>query len=157
MLIQPDVLELLADTLEGIVVPSADNSHEATILLFHGEDKALTQAKTPLIELNLFEKDDEAMVIVHSALGMVELREVEEIRICDATEEIAIFARAIAGSVSVCTVSSRGVLQVYLNIPRSVTEKELADLDEKDLRAAVALKVFTENARVFSAGVKSAR
>jgi hypothetical protein len=96
-------------------------------------------------------------VIVHSALGMVELHDVEEIRICDATEEIAIFARAIAGSVSVCTVSSRGVLQVYMNIPRSVTETELADLDEKDLRAAVALKVFTENARVFTAGVKSAR
>jgi hypothetical protein len=48
-------------------------------------------------------------------------------------------------------------LQVYMNIPRSVTETELADLDEKDLRAAVALKVFTENARVFTAGVKSAR
>jgi hypothetical protein len=86
---------------------------------------------------------------------MVELHEVEEIRIAPSTREAAFLGRARSGKISMVTVSSRGVLQVYSNIARSVSKKELAEIGDEDLRAAVALKVFSEDARIFTNGASA--
>ena len=156
MLIKQRLLDALSETLEGLAVgapPSRKKKQEATVLLYAPGEK--TARQTPVLEISLFESETGCTLIVNSALGMVELHEVEEVRVSPATREAAFFGRQRAGKMSMVTVSSRGVLQVYSNITRSVSKKELGDIGDEDLRAAVALKVFSDDARVFTNGAST--
>lgn len=165
MLIRPELIDALAETLEGLAVSApngvaeseeSNTRIESSILLFHprsnttGNEKQGRLQETPLLEINFFESDERTMIIVHSALGMVEMHGVEEVRLLEATREAAFLARGASGKTSMLTVSAQGVLQVYSNISQEIEGKELEDLSEEDLRAAVALKVFLGNARVFT-------
>jgi hypothetical protein len=164
MLLQPELIEALAETLEGLLLPNADaSSHDATILVFHPRDKKDAKqavagkhnaSSTPLLEINLSEQNDQCNAVIHSALGMLELRDIEEVRLSPSTEEAALFLHTSEPLVTVVTISSHGVLQVYANVPRSVSARDLSDLAEEDLRAAVALKIFSEGARVFTSAAR---
>ncbi len=147
MLFRKELIEALAETLEGIILPSI--GAEQTIVLFHTRDKK-SEKSQPILEIVMSENVLQTSVVIHSALGMMELRQVEEVRLSNSTEEAAFFMRAIEAAVSVVTISSRGVLQVYQNVPARVRERELSELDETDLRAAVALKIFAEGAQIFT-------
>lgn len=164
MLLEPKLIERLADILEGIPVSHAPKQpaegHEASVLVFHSgrpkDGAGPVAGESPLLEINLFETDREATVMVHSALGMVELHGLDEIRILEATEEAAFFSHSASAhgdahgeQVSMLTISSHGVIQVYMNVPQTLADMELTDVADHDLRAAVALKVFGEHAEVF--------
>ncbi len=88
-----------------------------------------------------------------SALGIVELHAIDEIRLLEATEEAAFYSRPKTGRLSVLTVSSRGVMQVYMNVAESLLDSELTEVSDDDLRAAVALKIFAENAEIYRSEV----
>lgn len=149
-----DLIESLAETLEGISVGTNGNSSptEASILLFHPREAATPESRlreVPLLELNLFESGERFSVILQSALGMIEMHDVDEIRLLDLTNEAAFLSRS-GSKLSLLTLSSHGVIQSYTNIEASLVERELHEMDEADLRAGVALKMFMENAQVFS-------
>jgi hypothetical protein len=156
MLLRPELIERLADTLEGIAVSSAQDtgmgSREANILIYHtavSDGGGAAAGESPLLEINLMEGDGDACIVVTSALGIVELHGIEEIRLLDATEEAAFYSRPAKGKLSVLTLSSRGAIQVYMNISESLGPMELSEVDDEDLRAAVALKIFAEHTEVF--------
>ena len=89
-------------------------------------------------------------VVVTSALGIVDLHGVEEIRLLAATEEAAFYSRPAKGKLSVLMLdrlARRG--QVYMNISESLGPMELSEVGDGDLRAAVALKIFAEHTEVF--------
>jgi hypothetical protein len=143
MLFRKKVIESVAEVLEGVVVAP----HQA-ILIFGG-----TKAKSgdmPLVEISFAEgKGKTASVQLASALGIVELSAVEQVHTSPATREAAFVAKASAGKITMVTVSSTGILQVYSNIARSVASKDIAKLSTEELRAAIALKVFTEGGKKF--------
>jgi hypothetical protein len=157
MLIRPELIDRLADTLEGIAVASAtetrDGVAEASILIYHSgrpkDGAGPVAGESPLIEINLIETDGDAAIVVSGALGIVEMHGVDEIRTLDATEEAAFYSRQSPGKISVITLSSRGVIQAYLNVNESLIDTDFADVADDDLRAAVALKIFADNAEVF--------
>jgi hypothetical protein len=157
MLIRPALIDRLAETLEGIAMTNAGttgqgHAREASVLVYHAGRPAAggpLAGESPLLEINLSESDSSATVIVNSALGMIELHGIDEIRLLEVTEEAAFYSRESPGKISVLTLSSRGVIQVYMNIAESLQDAELADIADSDLRAAVALKIFAENAEVF--------
>jgi hypothetical protein len=158
-----DLIESLAETLEGIAVgipggEASANPTEASILLFHPREAAAPESRlreVPLLELNLFETGrtndgpERFSVILQSALGMIEMHDVDEIRLLDMTNEAAFVSRN-GNKLSLLTLSSHGVIQSYTNIEASLAEREISEIDEADLRAGVALKMFMENAQVFS-------
>ncbi|HWF44468.1 MAG TPA: hypothetical protein VG537_07495 [Candidatus Kapabacteria bacterium] len=160
MLIRPELIDRLAEILEGIVMPGAETSQgalrrEASVLVYHtgrsnGPAGAPLAGESPLLEINLMESEDDVSVLVASALGMVELHRIDEIRLLESTEEAAFYCHAIPGRLSVLTLSSNGVIQVYMNIDEMLAGLELSEIADGDLRAAVALKIFSENAEVFS-------
>jgi hypothetical protein len=157
MLIRPELIDRLADTLEGIAVSSAaetrDGVAEASILIYHsGRPKDGTgpvAGESPLLEISLSESGDDAALVVSGALGIVEMHGLEEIRLLEATEEAAFYSRETPGKISVITLSSRGVIQAYLNVAEGLIDTDFADVADDDLRAAVALKIFAENGEVF--------
>ena len=163
MLIRPELIDRLADTLEGIpmVLSSAPFSgktgesplHEASVLVYHSgrpqNGGGPLAGESPLLEILLVESAEEVSVLVNSALGMIELHGIDEIRLLESTEEAAFYCRKMPGSLSVLTLSSHGVIQVYMNIDESLGDLELSEIADGDLRAAVALKIFAENAEVF--------
>jgi hypothetical protein len=164
MLIEPKLIERLADILEGIPVSHASSQssaqaggREASILVYHAGHitEGPVAGESPLLEISISETDSDCSVMVNSALGMVELHGVDEVRLLEATEEAAFFSHGSrqAGSqqVSMLTISSRGVIQVYMNVSKSLEAMELGDVSDRELRAAVALKVFSEQAEVFRA------
>jgi hypothetical protein len=155
-----ELIESLAETLEGIAVganegPNGAGPQEASILLFHPrENNAARSAEStlrevPLLELNLFEVGEHFSVILQSALGMIEMHDVDEIRLLELTNEAAFLSRN-GEKLSLLTLSSNGVIQTYMNISSSLADLEVQDMEESDLRAGVALKMFMENAQVFS-------
>lgn len=165
MLIRPEVIERLAEILEGIPVAIAGDTatkarREASILVYHsgrsvdGSSVALA-GESPLLDITLIETDNDCSVLVNSAMGMVELHGVEEIRMLESTEEVAFYRRESTGTMSILTLSSRGVLQVYICISESLAEMDLPEIADEDLRAAVALKIFSENAEVFRGSVEA--
>jgi len=147
MLFRKELIEALADTLEAIVLPA--QGAEQSIVLYHGGRAKADRSAQPTLEIVCTDAQSPSIVI-HSALGMMELRNVEEVRLSRSTEEAAFYLQSVPGAVSVVTVSSRGVLQSYQNVPARVRERELTELEEGDLRAAVALKIFAEAAEIFS-------
>jgi len=178
MFIRPELIDRLADTLEGIAVSNVDDhpstvddrsstvddrsytAHEkrdgrleANILIYHSgtAEGGRLAGESPLLEINLIETDREASLLASSALGIVEFHAISEVRLLEATEEAAFYSRGAGGTISVLTVSSRCVMQVYTNISESLVDMELTDVSDDDLRAAVALKIFAENAEVFKA------
>jgi len=157
MLIRPELIDRLAETLEGIAIVSAaetrDDVADASILIYHSgrpkDGAGPVAGESPLIEINLIESDEDTALVVSGALGIVEMHGVEEIRTLDATEEAAFYSRESPGKISVITLSSRGVIQAYLNVNESLIDTDFADVADDDLRAAVALKIFADNAEVF--------
>ncbi len=162
MLLRKELVDRLADTLEGIAIsnahaasPSEEGRREASVLVYHSSGVDVggpVAGESPLLEINLAEGEDGTSVIVTSALGIAEMHGVEEIRLLAATEEAAFYAREAgdsAGTVSMLTVSSRGALQVYMNVPESLGAMELSNVKDVDLRAAIALKIFAEHTEVF--------
>ena len=157
MLIRPDLIDRLADTLEGIAVNSGADAHdgvaEASILIYHSgrpkDGSGPVAGESPLLEIALLEREGDAALVVSGALGIVEMQGLEEIRLLEATEEAAFYSRQSPGKISVITLSSRGVIQAYLNVAESLIDMDFADVADDDLRAAVALKIFAENAEVF--------
>ncbi len=156
MLLRPELIERLADTLEGIAVSDARETglgtREANILIYRtarSEGGGPMAGESPLLEINLLEADGDACAVVTSALGIVELHGIEEIRLLAATEEAAFYSRPAPGKLSMLTLSSRGAIQVYMNISESLGPMELADVGDEDLRAAVAMKIFAEHTEVF--------
>jgi hypothetical protein len=172
MLLRPELIDRLAEVLEGIAMPVSEHTHgaghiagsnerssivrrEASVLIYHtgrsdGAASAPRSGESPLLEINLIESDEDVSVLVASALGMVELHGIDEIRLLETTEEAAFYSRKIPGRLSVLTLSSNGVLQVYMNIDETLAGLELSEIADADLRAAVALKIFSENAEIFS-------
>jgi hypothetical protein len=157
MLIRPELIDRLADTIEGIAITSAAEakagSAEASILIYHaGRSEAgngPVAGESPLLEINLRESEDDAVLFVSGALGIVEMHGIEEIRLLEATEEAAFYSRETPGRLSVITLSSHGVIQAYLNVAESLIDMDFADVPDDDLRTAVALKIFAENGEVF--------
>lgn len=150
-----ELIDSLAETLEGIAVGGNEGPtgpQEASILLFHPRENnssANPLREVPLLELNLFEVGDRFSIILQSALGMIEMHDVDEIRLLELTNEAAFFSRN-GEKLSLLTLSSHGVIQSYMNIASSLADTELQDMNEADLRAGVALKMFMDNAQVFS-------
>ncbi|GEM_PF-2077006 len=164
MLLGPKLIERLAETLEGIAISNArdfanDDRREASVLIYHADRSAdgPVAGESPLLELSLTEAGSEASLMASSALGIVELHGIEEVRLLEATEEAAFYARPRPGWLSVLTVSSRGVMQVYMNVAESLIDAELTEVSDDDLRAAVALKIFAENAEIFKSEVASSQ
>jgi hypothetical protein len=157
MLIRPELIDRLADTIEGIAIAGTadakDGAAEASILIYHAgrseAGNAPVAGESPLLEINLRESDDDAVLVVSGALGIVEMHGLEEIRLLDATEEAAFYSRESPGKISVITLSSHGVIQAYLNVAESLIDMDFADVPDDDLRTAVALKIFAENGEVF--------
>lgn len=159
MLIKPELIERLADTLEGIPVTLANETEpevrrEAGILVYHsGRPQTVgtgpLAGESPLLDITLMESDASCSVLVNSALGMIELHDVDEIRLLESTEEAAFYSRSAAGKLTMLTLSSRGIVQVYMNVAEALADRDLNDLRDEDLRAAVALKIFQENAEVY--------
>lgn len=156
MLIRTEFIDRLAETLEGIAVSNARETgagmREASVLVYRSSAADVggpVAGESPLLEINLIESDGKACVVVTSALGIVEMHAIDEVRLLAATEEAAFYSRESPGKISVLTVSSRGSIQVYMNIPESLSEMELSEVSDDDLRAAVALKIFEEYTEVF--------
>ncbi len=147
MLIRPDFIEALAETLEGLPLVEATDAarNEATLLIFHSQN----ERNQPVLELSIRDTDATSSVSVQSALGMIEMSGVYEARLLDSTEEAAFFSKSAPGMISMLTVSSKGVVQLYANVNEELMHADLTDISDDDLRAAVAMKVFAENARVF--------
>jgi hypothetical protein len=87
--------------------------------------------------------------MIQSPLGLVELNDVEEVRLSESTREVAFFGKTRGGKMTMVTVSSAGVLQVYGNLSPSLGTKDLTKLAPEDLRAAIALKIFSGKAAGF--------
>ena len=170
MLIRPELIDRLAEILEGIPIAGSPSKgsgspskgggqplnsplREASVLVYHsGRPKnggGPLAGESPLLEINLVESDREVSVLVNSALGMVELHGLDEVRLLETTEEAAFYCHEIPGRLSLMTLSSHGVIQVYMNIDETLGTLELTEIADQDLRAAVALKIFSENAEVF--------
>jgi hypothetical protein len=168
MLIRTEFIDRLAETLEGIAVSNARETaaglREASVLVYRPSSADVggpVAGESPLLEINLIENDGNACVVVTSALGIAEMHSIDEVRLLAATEEAAFYSREqgslgssgpttlASGKISVLTVSSRGSIQVYMNISESLADMELADVSDDDLRAAVALKIFAEHTEVF--------
>jgi hypothetical protein len=159
MLIKPDFIERLADTLEGIPVTLANETEpevrrEAGILVYHsGRPQSIGSGpiagESPVLDITLTETEASCSVLVNSAIGMIELHDVDEIRLLESTEEAAFYSHQTAGKLTLLTLSSRGVLQVYMNVAESLADRDLSELRDEDLRAAVAMKIFQENADVY--------
>ncbi len=144
MLFRKKVIEAIAEVLEGVIV-----APEQAILVFGGGKRG-TKNELPLIELSYNEpRGKTATIQIASALGIVELSAVEQVHTSDATHEVAFIAKASAGKITMVTVSSSGILQVYSNIARSVASRDIVKLSTEELRAAIALKVFTEGGKKF--------
>jgi hypothetical protein len=148
MLFKQKVVERIADALSGIALPAKKSrgSVDASVLVYQGKKYG---SEAPLVEITLSETSERRNVMIQSPLGIVELNEVEEIRLSESTREVAFFGKIRAGKTTMVTVSSMGVLQVYGNLIPSLGKKDLAKLDPEDLRAAIALKIFNEKAAGF--------
>ena len=156
MLIRTEFIDRLAETLEGIAVSNpretAAGQREASVLVYRASGVDVggpVAGESPLLEINLIESDGKACVVVTSALGIAEMHAIDEVRLLGATEEAAFYSREGSGKISVLTVSSRGSIQVYMNILESLADMELSEVSDDDLRAAVALKIFAEHTEVF--------
>lgn len=143
MLFRKKVIEAIVEVLEGLQVASGQS-----VVVYGGKRKT---GEMPLVELTFAEgRNKPPSVEIASALGIVELLAVEQVHISEATREVAFIAKGGgAGKITMVTVSSSGVLQVYSNIARSVASKDFAKISTNELRAAIALKVFTEGGKKF--------
>jgi hypothetical protein len=143
MLFRKNVIEAVAEVLEGLHVSSGQS-----VLVYGGKR---TSGDMPLVELTFGGgRGKPNSVQIASALGIVELSAVEQVHISVATREAAFIAKASgAGKITMVTVSSSGILQVYSNIARSISSKDFAKISTDELRAAIALKVFTEGGKKF--------
>jgi hypothetical protein len=148
MLFRQKVVERVADALSGIALPAKKSrgSVDASVLVYQAKGST---SDAPLVEITLSETSDKRNVMIQSPLGIVELNEVEEIRLSESTREVAFFGKIRAGKTTMVTVSSMGVLQVYGNLTSSLGNKDLTKLASEDLRAAIALKIFSEKSSGF--------
>jgi hypothetical protein len=149
MLFREKVVEQVADALSGIALPAKKlrGSVDASVLVYQTKGQS---GEAPLVEITFTENPARRNVMIQSPLGIVELNEVEEVRLSESTREVAFFGKVRSGKTTMVTVSSMGVLQVYSNLTPSLGKKDLTKLDSEDLRAAIALKIFNEK----SAGYK---
>ncbi|MEI8135072.1 MAG: hypothetical protein WCH46_08385 [bacterium] len=145
MLFRQKVIERVADALSGVALPSksARGTADASVLVYQRKKSG---ADAPLVEITFSENPARRNVMVQSPLGIVELNDVEEIRLSESTREVAFFSKVRSGKTTMVTVSAAGVLQVYGNVSSSLGKKDLTKLDSEDLRAAIALKIFNESA-----------
>ncbi|MEP7236125.1 MAG: hypothetical protein ABI778_12595, partial [Ignavibacteriota bacterium] len=68
----------------------------------------------------------------------------------ESTREVAFFGKVRSAKTTMVTVSAAGVLQVYGNLSPSLANKDLTKLAPEDLRAAIALKIFSQSTSGFS-------
>src|SRR5579872_1764111 len=127
MLIRTEFIDRLAETLEGIAVSNARETtaglREASVLVYRASGMDVggpVAGESPLLEINFIENEGTACVVVTSALGIAEMHGIDEVRLLEATEEAAFYSREASGKISLLTVSSRGSLQVYMNIAESL-------------------------------------
>jgi hypothetical protein len=149
MLFRQKVVERIADALNGVALPTKKSRGraDASVLVFQRSGKT---TDAPLVEISMTESDAASNVMIQSPLGIVELNDVEGVRLSEATREVAFFGKVRSGKMTMVTVSSAGVLQVYGNLSPSLGTKDLTKLAPEDLRAAIALKIFSESAAGFS-------
>lgn len=142
MLFKQKTIDLVAETVEGIVVGAyaKPSETEASILIFHPQKKG----DSPLVEIVMTETPKRAKLMVQSSIGIVELSDVTEVRVSKPTREVAFFGKASGGKITMLTVSSYGVLQVYSNVSPKLTKKDITDISGENLRAAIAMKIFSE-------------
>lgn len=142
MLFKQKTIDLVAETVEGIVVGASvkRSDMEASILIFHPQKKG----DSPLVEIVMIESPKRAKLLVQSPIGIVELSDVTEVRVSKATREVAFFDKASGGKVTMLTVSSYGVIQVYSNVSPKLTKKDITEISGENLRAAIAMKIFSE-------------
>ncbi len=148
MLFRQKVVEGIADALSGIALVGKKlrGRTDASVLVFQSTGKA---TDAPLVEISMTENAEKTNVMIQSPLGLVELNDVEEVRLSESTREVAFFGKTRGGKMTMVTVSSAGVLQVYGNLAPSLGSKDLAKLEPEDLRAAIALKIFNGKAAGF--------
>jgi hypothetical protein len=148
MLFRQKVVERVADALSGIALPAKKTrgSVDASILVYQSKS---SHSDAPLVEITMTENSTKCNVMIQSPLGIVELNDVEEIRLSEPTREVAFFGKIRSGKMTMVTVSSMGVLQVYGNLTLSLGKKDLTKLASEDLRAAIALKIFSNSAAGF--------
>ena len=143
MLFRKKVIETLAEAVEGVLLAPS------SVLVF-GSGSRRKEQEMPLVEIVLSEpRGKSASVQIQSALGIVELSGVEQVHVSAATREVAFIAKAGSGKITLVTVSSSGVLQIYSNIARTIVSKDITKLSSDELRAAIALKVFIEGGTLF--------
>jgi hypothetical protein len=149
MLFRQKVVERIADALNGVALPAKKSRGraDASVLVFQRTSKT---TDAPLVEISMTEDAEKSNVMIQSPLGIVELNDVEGVRLSEATREVAFFGKVRSGKMTMVTVSSAGVLQVYGNLSPSLGGKDLTKLAPEDLRAAIALKIFSESAAGFS-------
>src|SRR5579883_1538025 len=120
MLFRKNVIGAISEALEGVLVGTS------SVLVYGGKQKT---GDMPLVEISFIDGRGKIPAVqVASALGIVELSAVEQVHVSAATRETAFIAKASAGKITMVTVSSSGILQVYSNIARSVASKDIAKL-----------------------------
>ena len=141
MLFKQKLVDKIAEAIEGIAVASTDAKSAGSVFVYHPQRRN----DTPIVEITYSESEDEVCrVLIQSALGTCDLTDVRDVRISDATREVAFMTKERNGRLTMATVSSYGVMQVYSNISTKLAKKDVAKVAPDDLRAAIALKLFTE-------------
>jgi hypothetical protein len=140
MLFKQKLVDKIAEAIEGIAVASVDTKSAGSVFVYHPQRRN----DTPIVEITYSEADDLCRVLIQSALGTCDLTDVRDVRISDATREVAFMTKERNGRLTMATVSSYGVIQVYSNISTKLAKKDVAKVAPDDLRAAIALKLFTE-------------
>lgn len=140
MLFKQKLVDRIAEAVEGIAVASPDAKVGGSVLVYHPQRRN----DTPVVEITYSEDESGCRVLIQSALGTCDLADVRDVLISDATREVAFLTKERSGRLTMATVSSYGVMQVYSDISPKLAKKDVGAVAPDDLRAAIALKLFTK-------------
>lgn len=139
MLFKQKLIDRIAETVDGIATNSSSKKGtvDMSIFIYPKQNR-----DTPLVEIALIESKKSCRIMVQSPLGIVELAEVDDIRISAPTREVAFISKERGSKMTMVTVSAQGVLQVYSHISGKLKKQDLTKVTSESLRAAIAMKVF---------------
>lgn len=139
MVFKQKLIDLIAETVDGIATNSNSKKGTVDVSIFIYPSQ---KRDTPLVEIALVEDSKNCRIMVQSPLGIVELAEVDDIKISTPTREVAFISKERGSKMTMVTVSAQGVLQVYSHISGKLKKLDLTKVTSESLRAAIALKVF---------------
>lgn len=154
------VFESIAEILEAVELPvhaevtsgtAGQAATDSTTLILYAPARGAAREGVPLMEIHLTKLQAGYRVSAMSGVGVIEWNHFDEIRLLESTGEVAFVREDSNNRISLLTISSRGVIQIYAYLDRSLLEADLAEVDENDLRSAVALKMFLEQGRLLVA------